>query len=261
MKRILIVEDDQKIALALQVRLKANRYAVSVASDAIGGASLGRAVKPDLILLDISMPAGNGFQLAETFQHMLETKGTPIIFITASKSPELLQKVMDLGAAGLFEKPFDTEKLLYSIERELSLMDSAEARKATATTGSKQDRQKIKQILIIEDDQKIAMALAVRLKAAGYVATTTHDALTGLSAAVRNPPALVLLDISMPAGDGFSVAERIQALIPTPTPIIFLTASKQPGFKEKARKMGAAGYFEKPYEAEELLGAVRQALA
>jgi DNA-binding response OmpR family regulator len=225
------------------------------------GASLGRAVKPDLILLDISMPGGNGFQLAETFHHMLETKGTPIIFITASKSPELLQEVLDLGAVGLFEKPFDTEKLLESIERELIRMDSLEARKSAASTGPKQDHQEPKQILIIEDDQKIAMALAVRLKAAGYEATTTYDALTGLNAAVRNPPALVLLDISMPAGNGFSVAERIQALIPTPTPIIFITASKQPGFKEKAKKLGAAGYFEKPFEAEELFGAIRQALA
>jgi DNA-binding response OmpR family regulator len=168
---------------------------------------------------------------------------------------------MNLGAAGLFQKPFDTEKLLYSIERELNRMDSVDARKSASSTGPKQDRAESKQILIIEDDQKIAMALAVRLKAAGYKATTTYDALTGLNAAVRHPPALVLLDISMPAGDGFSVAERIQALIPTRTPIIFLTARRQPGFREKARKMGAAGYFEKPYEAEELLGTVRQALA
>ena len=105
------------------------------------------------------------------------------------------------------------------------------------------------------------MALALRLKAAGYEATTTYDALTGLNAAVSNPPALVLLDISMPAGNGFSVAEQIQTLIPTPTPIIFLTASKKPDFREKAKKLGAAGYFEKPYEAEELFGAIRQALA
>jgi DNA-binding response OmpR family regulator len=261
MKTILIVEDDQKIALALQVRLKANRYAVSVASDAIEGASLGRAVKPDLILMDISMPGGNGFQLAETFHHMLETKGTPIIFITASKSPELLQKVMDLGAIGLFEKPFDTEKLLYSIDRELNRMDSLDARKSAASAGLKRDHQEPKQVLIIEDDQKIAMALALRLKAAGYEATTTYDALTGLNAAVNNPPALVLLDISMPAGNGFSVAEQIQTLIPTPTPIIFLTASKKPDFRERAKKLGAAGYFEKPYEAEELFGAIHQALA
>jgi DNA-binding response OmpR family regulator len=261
MKRILIVEDDPKIALALQIRLKANRYAVSVASDAIVGASLGRTVKPDLILLDISMPGGDGFQLAETFHNMLETGGTPIIFITASKNPELLEKVMTLGAVGLFEKPFDTEKLLYSIERELNRMDSLAAQRSAASAGPKRDHQEPKQVLIIEDDQNLAMALALRLKAAGYGTTTAYDALTGLNAAVSNPPALVLLDISMPAGNGFSVAEQIQTLIPSPTPIIFLTASKKPDFREKAKKLGAAGYFEKPYEAEELFGAIRQALA
>lgn len=259
MKTILIVEDDQKIALALQVRLRANRYAVSTAPDAIVGASLGRTLKPDLILLDISLPGGNGFQLAETFHHMPETKGTPIIIITASKNPELLQKVMDMGAVGLFEKPFDTEKLLYSVERELNRVDASSVRKSASSAGL--GHQERKQVLIIEDDEKIAMALAVRLKAAGYDATTTYDALTGLNAAVSNPPALVLLDISMPAGNGFSVAEQIKSLIPTPTPIIFLTASKKPDFREKAKKMGAAGYFEKPYEAEELFGAIRQALA
>lgn len=120
MKRILIVEDDQKTALALTIRLKANGYNVSVASDALAGASQARDIKPDLILLDISMPGGNGFQLAETFHHMPETNQTPIIFITASKSSELLGKVMELGAIGLFEKPFDTEKLLESIDREFN---------------------------------------------------------------------------------------------------------------------------------------------
>ena len=120
MKKILIVEDDHKIALALAIRLKANGYNASVASDALTGASQARAIKPDLILLDISLPGGNGFQLAETFLQMPETNSTPIIFITASKNPELLQKVMTLGAIGLFEKPFDTEKLLSAIDRKLN---------------------------------------------------------------------------------------------------------------------------------------------
>jgi CheY-like chemotaxis protein len=91
--------------------------------------------------------------------------------------------------------------------------------------------------------------------------TTTYDALTGLNAAASNPPALVLLNISMPAGNGFAVAEQIQTLLPVPIPIIFLTASKKPDFREKAKKLGAAGYFEKPYESEELFGAIREALA
>ena len=116
----------------------------------------------------------------------------------------------------------------------------------------------MKQILIIEDDHKIALALALRLKAAGYKTTVAYDALTGLNTAVKLCPHLVLLDISMPAGNGFEVAQRMQSSMPSPAPIIFLTASKQPGFRERALELGAAGYFEKPYEAEDLLAAVRQ---
>lgn len=118
----------------------------------------------------------------------------------------------------------------------------------------------MKKVLVIEDDRKIALALATRLKAAGYDPGMAYDALTGVSAAVKQRPDLVLLDISMPGGDGFVVAKRIQTLVPALTPIIFITASKQPGLREQANELGAAGFFEKPYDAEELLASIRQAL-
>ena len=117
----------------------------------------------------------------------------------------------------------------------------------------------MKRILIIEDDRKITMALA--LKSAGHEATAAYDALTGVNAAVKNPPDLVLLDIGLPGGDGFTVAEKIQSLVRTPIPMIFITASKQPGFRQRANELGAAGYFEKPYEAEDLLAAIQDAFS
>ncbi len=118
----------------------------------------------------------------------------------------------------------------------------------------------MKKVLIVEDDRSIALALAVRMKNAGYETLIAHDALAGLNAAVKLHPDVVLLDISMPAGNGFDVAERIQKLIPAATPIIFLTASKKPSFREEAVRLGAAGYFEKPYNPENLLSTVRHAL-
>lgn len=118
----------------------------------------------------------------------------------------------------------------------------------------------MKKILIVEDDPKIAIALAARLKSSGYETEVAYDALTGVQAAVRNKPDLVLLDISMPAGNGFYVAERIQALAPTRTPVIFLTASKQPGLREKARELGASAFFQKPFKSEMLIPAIKRAL-
>lgn len=118
----------------------------------------------------------------------------------------------------------------------------------------------MKKILIVEDDQNIAKAQAIRLKHAGYEVSVAPDAVTGVEIALKNPPDLVLLDISLPAGNGFTVAERIQALIPKATPFIFITASKQPGLREKAKELGAAAFFHKPYEADDLLGAIQLAL-
>lgn len=118
----------------------------------------------------------------------------------------------------------------------------------------------MKSVLIIEDDRKIAMALTLRLNAAGYKATSAFDGLTGVAAAVANPPDLVVLDVCLPVRDGFVVAEEIQALLRPPIPIIFITASKQPGFRQKANALKAAAYFEKPYEAEGLLVAIQNAL-
>jgi len=119
----------------------------------------------------------------------------------------------------------------------------------------------MKKILVVEDDQNISRSLAVRLKNAGYDVTVASDALSGLEFAIRKPPDLVLLDISLPAGNGFSVAEQLQSLLSTATPFVFLTASQKPGLREKANKLGAAAFFQKPYDGSELLEAIRLVLA
>lgn len=112
MKKVMIVEDDKKIAMALSIRLKKYGYEVKAAHDAVVAVSHAREFKPDLILLDISMPGGDGFSLAERFNNLVDTAGIPIIFVTASKKYGLKEKAMAMGAAGFFEKPYDADALL-----------------------------------------------------------------------------------------------------------------------------------------------------
>jgi DNA-binding response OmpR family regulator len=116
-------------------------------------------------------------------------------------------------------------------------------------------------ILIVEDDKKIALALAVRLRAAGYDVIAAPDAVLAMSMALKHRPHLILLDILIPGGNGLLVAEWLQDLeAMIGVPYIFITASKQPGLREKARRLGAAGFLEKPYDAEELLATIQEAL-
>jgi len=111
----------------------------------------------------------------------------------------------------------------------------------------------MKKILIIEDDANIAQALKIRIASEGYEAALAPDALTALMAASKVHPDLILVDINIPAGNGFSVVERIRAAIPGKMPVIFITASKEPGLCQRAIAMGASGFVEKPYDPAYLL--------
>jgi DNA-binding response OmpR family regulator len=255
MKKILVVEDDSKLALALSVRLKANGYATWIAPDGIIAVAIAIRIKPDLVLLDITLPAGNGFALIEQFSRFHETCETPIILTTASRDPELRRKSIDMGAAGLLRKPYEPDELMGVVKQVLERWDQSLAPEDCGANPAG-----FKKVLIIEDDEHIASALSIRMGAAGYQTTVAGDAISGLRCAVKSKPDIVILDISLPAGDGFSVAERIQANIPDPVRIIFLTASKRLDFRERAQQLGAVGFFEKPYEPEVLMSAVQQAL-
>ena len=118
----------------------------------------------------------------------------------------------------------------------------------------------MKRILIVEDDSKIAAALAIRLEAAGYAVLTAMDGVTGLKLAVEQKPDLLLMDVWMPVGLGFSVAQRMQSLGLKGIPIIFITASRARGLKNAAEALGAVAFFEKPYDPQALLAAVAEAL-
>jgi DNA-binding response OmpR family regulator len=114
--------------------------------------------------------------------------------------------------------------------------------------------------MIMEDDYRIATALALRLKSAGYEPLIVPDGYRGLTHSLHDRPDLLLMDIWMPVGTGFSVVQRLQPLGLAGIPFIFITASKAKGLRETALDLGASGFFEKPYDPEQLLSAIGQAL-
>jgi DNA-binding response OmpR family regulator len=118
-----------------------------------------------------------------------------------------------------------------------------------------------KKILIVDDERDIVKALMIRLQGAGYEVVTAFDGAQSVFMAHKEKPDLIILDIRMPAGDGFSVAQRLKRSTHTFTiPVIFLTGSPETNAEEKARVLGARFYIKKPYDPEELLDAIKRAL-
>jgi CheY-like chemotaxis protein len=120
----------------------------------------------------------------------------------------------------------------------------------------------MKSVLLVDDDSTILLGTGVRLKSMGYTVYTAEDAVNAVSAVRRNEPDVVVLDISLPAGDGFLVAERLQKLVGSAaTPIIFITASDNPALRQRAQKLGAVGFLRKPFDATSLANAIETALS
>lgn len=115
-------------------------------------------------------------------------------------------------------------------------------------------------ILVVEDEQDIRQLLHLQLSSAGYETVFATDGLTALSTARKERPDLILLDLGLPAGGGFVVIERMSAMAELEMiPVIVVTArGAEEG--EKAVALGARRYFLKPFDADELLAEIRQAL-
>ncbi|MFK8081522.1 MAG: response regulator [Granulosicoccus sp.] len=112
-------------------------------------------------------------------------------------------------------------------------------------------------VLLVEDDKKITMALSLRLQSMGFAVDSAADAVYAMNAAVRCKPEVVLLDINLPGGDGFMVADRLRASHALgSTPIIFITASQDPEMRMRAGTYSASRFIEKPFQASQLTNAI-----
>jgi two-component system KDP operon response regulator KdpE len=113
-------------------------------------------------------------------------------------------------------------------------------------------------ILVVDDDPDLLRALRLRLRANNYEVTTASDGYAAIAAAQKERPALIILDLGLPVGDGFVVLDRLQnsdAL--SGVPVIVLSARDPQNNEEKALKAGAAAFFQKPADNDELLNVIR----
>ena len=116
-KKILIVEDEVDFAETMKTRLESAGYEVSVAADAYLGTSETVKGEPDLVLLDLMMPAGGGFALLKRIRNMPSKLSIPVVILTSSDLDEDAEMATQLGADAFVLKTTRHEILLDVIER------------------------------------------------------------------------------------------------------------------------------------------------
>jgi DNA-binding response OmpR family regulator len=111
-KKILVVEDDCDVRLGYQVLLQANHYDTFFAADA--ATAMNQAVKrqPDLIILDLGLPAGDGFLVLDRFRANTNLSMVPVVVVSARSFCSSQKRALSAGARAYLQKPWDDDELL-----------------------------------------------------------------------------------------------------------------------------------------------------
>jgi diguanylate cyclase (GGDEF)-like protein len=240
--RVLVIEDQPEIAWVVKAMLLSHGCEVLVAGSAEQALAVARRQHPDVITLDLRLPDVDGLRLAEILRHDPDTRDAPICVLSAYDER---QSAFRHGASAFLLKPISPDKLLATIDG----LVRGRARKNQA------------RILLVDDDASIRAVCEEVLCNLGFavIAAGTLGEARERMAEVR--PDLLLLDVSLPDGDGFGFLEELKAeRASSHLPVIFISARSDTGAKVRALKLGGDDYLVKPFDALELGARVESVL-
>jgi two-component system KDP operon response regulator KdpE len=119
-KRILVIDDDLDIRLGLNARLRANGYEAVFAEDCIGALRVAQQEKPDVILLDLGLPGGDGFMVLDQLKENTGLASIPVLVLSARDAEENERRALRAGAEAFLEKPAENGDLLGAIARAIA---------------------------------------------------------------------------------------------------------------------------------------------
>jgi DNA-binding response OmpR family regulator len=117
--KILIVDDDANARLLLNARLKVKNYQTVFAGDSYQVVSAARKEQPNLVILDIGLPGGDGFIVMERLKAMVALACAPVIIVSAQDPRAAEALAVEAGAKAFLQKPVDAEQLVATIEKAL----------------------------------------------------------------------------------------------------------------------------------------------
>jgi CheY-like chemotaxis protein len=116
---ILVIDDDKTFTAMIGAALRAAGYRAVVAFDAMQGFMLAQREQPDLVILDLSMPAGGGMGVLDHLRHASRTLNVPVVIVTGTPTPRVESEAKEKGVVAVLSKPVDTKALIELVKQTL----------------------------------------------------------------------------------------------------------------------------------------------
>jgi DNA-binding response OmpR family regulator len=247
MPKILIVEDEEYLAEMYKIKFEQAGYAAVTARDGEEGFDLAKKEQPDLILLDLILPKLDGFKVLAKLRKEPSTKKTKVFILSNLGQSDEVSKGMKTGADGYFIKANLTPSQL--LEKVNAIFNNNGAagkdKKNLIIHDENFEHQAVEKksakILLIEDEEAIISMYKLRFNKEGFQIEVAKNGAWGLKLAKQKKFDIILLDMVMPAMNGYEAIKALKADDNTKNvPIIILSNSAQDRDIKEAKKLGAA---------------------
>ena len=266
--KVVLVEDEEVLLDVLESKLKKEGYEVFSAKDGQAGLDLIRAIRPDLVLLDIIMPRMDGIEVLTHMHNDAALSSIPVIIISNSGQAVEIEKAAALGAKDyLVKAEFDPQEVLDKMsallktmgkETDVAVASAAPEKKETATVNPADFR-----VLLVEDDSFLRDLISQKMKKEGFIVIEAVDGEESLRKAETENPHIILLDLILPGADGFDILKKLKENPSvSKVPVIVLSNLGQKEDVEKGIRLGATDYLVKAHNTPgEIIDKVREILA
>ena len=231
-----VVDEPATSALASGV-LRAAGIVCHRAATAEDALALARRHRPRLVVWDPLLPALRDLPLSEILRHDADTRRAAVLAFSA---PDAREAAFRGGADEFLPKPAAPGALA---EAALALV--------------RRDRPTGARVLVVDDDPAIRAICAEVLRGHGYEVDEADSCAAARRQVLEHRPELVLVDVQLPDGDGFSLLEALNDVRATePFAAVFLTARGEVADKVRGLRLGADDYLTKPFDAQELVARI-----
>ncbi len=253
--KILTVDDSRTIRILVRRHLQAMGAQVLEACDGQQGLEAAIQEKPDLIILDVTMPIMDGLEALKAIRANPETESIPVLMLTAESRKEMVLSLIELGISDYIVKPFNGEQLTEKVTAILYDEEEGEGEEE----GSKEE--KTPSILIVDDKQNVLQAAQGFLQGDNRVQVTPNP-LDAVELADRCRADIVFLDLVIPGHNVFEIFSMMRAAPGLKnTRFVAMAIRTMQEEASRARRAGFHDILIKPFSEKTILNAVRANLA
>jgi DNA-binding response OmpR family regulator/anti-sigma regulatory factor (Ser/Thr protein kinase) len=252
MARILIAEDSPDIRALVELLLEAEGHQISSVTDGRAAVEATRRTRPDLVLMDLSLPLLSGWEATRQIRSDPATAAIPILAVTAHAMHGDRERAIAAGCNGFIAKPINEETFAADVSGYLN--DRLPLRTGPSSRFDPRATEPGR-ILVVDDQPDVAELLREDLSADGHEVVVATSAAEAEARAEDEPFELAIVDVMLGPDSGYALTASLTSLSPDYLPVLLVTGGTID--RERGFHAGADDFIGKPIESVELRARAR----